>query len=186
MSRVTPLLFALVLSLELRAALGQEPTPAASLPNEYSVKAAFLFNFGRYVQWPETAFAKPDDSFVIGIAGEYPFGAELDQIAAKKTIQGRRISIVRFATPDAYRHCNILFLSRSLSVEQADALINKTRGKSVLVVGENPGMAERGAAVNFYLEENCVRLEINSRAVRTSRLDLDAKLLALGKPVARG
>jgi hypothetical protein len=163
-------------------ALGRQPEPAAP-QDEYTVKAVFLFSFGRYVQWPAETFAKRDDPFVIGIAGEDTFGGAMDEIAAKKTVQGRRILVTRLASLNAYRDCHILFLSRSLAPEQVTAFLKEADGKGVLVVGETPGLAERGAVANFFVDGDRIRFEINSDAARRSRLQLDAKLLSLGKPV---
>ena len=94
------------------------PPPAS--PSEYTVKAVFLYSFGRFVQWPAKTFANDSEPFVIGMAGEDPFGRALDEIAAKKTIQDRHIAIRRFAAPDDYRGpCQILFVSRSLDRRRA-------------------------------------------------------------------
>ena len=155
-----------------------------SLSSEYTVKAVFLYSFGRYVQWPETTFKNTADPFVIGVAGEDSFGGALDEIAAKKTIQERRIVVRRFASPDEYRQpCHILFVSRVLSDEQQAALVAKTQGKPVLVAGESPGFAERGAVVNFIVDGDRIRFELNVNTARQAQLRMDAKLLSLGKPV---
>ncbi len=169
--------------LQAPRATAQQPEPA-NLPNEYTVKAVFLYTFGRYVEWPETALAKTPDTFVIGVLGEDPFGGALDEIAAKKTIQGRRIVVRRFASADKFREpCHILFVSRSLKADQQLAAIKKTEGKGVFVVGENPGFAEQGGIANFFVDGDSVRFEINGDAARRAQLHMDAKLLNLGKPV---
>jgi hypothetical protein len=154
-------------------------------PDEYTLKAVLLYGFGRYVEWPKAAFAKDSDPFVIGVLGEDPFGKVLDAIATKKAIQGRRIVIRRFATVEEYRQpCHILFASRSLTPEQQAAVIAKTEGRPVFVVGETPGFAEHGATANFYTEGDRVLFEINVDASRRAQLRMDAKLLSLGKPVS--
>jgi hypothetical protein len=165
--------------------------PAAAqqdgLPDEYTIKAVFLYNFGRYVEWPKKTFAGQSDPFVIAVVGQDPFGAVLDTIAAKKTIQGRRIVVRRFARADDYRPpCHILFVSSSLSSEEQAALLRKTEAAPVLVVGETPGFAERGAAANFFNEGNRIRFELNVNTARRAQLRMDAKLLSLGKPVGAG
>jgi hypothetical protein len=166
------------------AAEDQQPAPA-SQPGEYTVKAVFLYSFGRFVQWPDSAFSNAADPLVIGIAGENPFGQALDEMAAKRTIQGRPIVIRRFASPDDYRPgCHMLFVSRSLTADQQAAFLKKTEGKPVLVIGETPGFAEKGGAINFFIEDDRVRFEINAEAARRAQLHLDAKLLNLGKAVA--
>jgi len=153
---------------------------------EYNVKAAFLYSFGRYVEWPKEAFAERSGAFVIGVCGEDPFGQILDRIAQSKTIQGRHIIIQRMATIEELQPCHILFVSRSIPPAQQIAIINKMRDKGTLLVGEVPGFAERGGGINFFLEGGTVRFEINVEAVRQEKLLLDAKLLNLGKKVSEG
>jgi hypothetical protein len=161
----------------------QQPPPS-SVANEYTVKAVFLYSFGRYVQWPEKAFSSAQDPFVIGVLGEDPFAGALEEIAAKKTVQDRRIVVRRFASAEEYRPpCHILFVSRSLAVGQQAAVIKKTADQAVLVVGETPGFAEWGGAANFFIDGDRVRFEINADAARRADLHMDAKLLSLGKPV---
>ena len=167
-----------------RPAQAQQAEPAVNVPNEYTVKAVFLYSFGRYVEWPENTFRNAADPFVIGIVGEDSFGGALDEVAAKKTIQDRRIVVQRFASPDQYKQpCHILFVSRSLPQDQQTALIRNTQGTAMLVVGETPGFAENGGAANFFIDGDRVRFEINVATARQSRLRMDAKLLNLGKPV---
>jgi hypothetical protein len=164
-------------------AKAQNPAPA-TIFTEAQVKAVNLYGFGRYVEWPKGTFRKASDPFVIGIVGEVSFGKELDEIAAKRTIQERKIVVRRFASADDYKPpCQILFVSRSIPPEQQTALIEKTRGMAVLVVGETPGFAENGGLANFITEGDSVRFEINAETARRSQLRMDAKLLKLGKPV---
>jgi hypothetical protein len=175
------------LGIETRPVAAQQQPSAEGLHDEYELKAVFLYTFGRYVQWPGKAFAEESASFVIGIIGEDPFAGALDKIAAKKTIQGRRIVVRRFASLEEYRQpCHILFVSRSLAPEQQSAVIAKTQGAPVFVVGESPGFAKQGAAANFVVEGDRIRFEINAAAARQVQLSMDAKLLSLGIPVSAG
>ena len=156
----------------------------AALPSEYSVKAVFLYSFGRYIQWPPESLDATPDIFVIGILGNDPFSGALDLIAAKKTIQERKIVVRRFASLEEYRApCQILFVSGSLSEPERIAAIRQISGPGVLVVGESPGFAEAGGGANFYIENDHVRFEINAAAARRAGLHMDAQLLNLGKPV---
>ena len=181
---VSTLLAAVAGTLLFRASAQEQPPAPASQPDEYTVEAVFLYSFGRFVQWPPKTFAKASEPFVIGVAGEDPFGRALDEIAAKKTIQERPIVIRRFATADDYHGpCQILFVSRSLTAEGQAALLKKTEGKPVFVVGESPGFCQQGGTANFYTEEDRIRFEINAEAARAAQLRLDAKLLSLGKAV---
>lgn len=174
-------------SVLMGAGLLATPSPAqqadgVDVQAEYNVKAAFLYNFGRYVEWPREAFAGPGDAFVIGILGDAPIGEPLDQIAAKKTIEGRRVVLRRFASLAEYRPpCHILFVSGSLSPEQQTDAVTGAQGLGVLTVGETLGFADRGGAINFSVEGGRVRFEINVEAARGAQLHMDAKLLSLGK-----
>lgn len=172
---------ALLQSLPARAQPAEVPV---SLPDEYTVKAVFLYSFGRYVEWPATAFGSPSAPFVIGILGEDTFGGALDAVAAKKTIQGRSIVVRRSASVQEFRApCQILFISHTLPADQQAAAIQKVQGKPVLVIGETPGFAERGGTANFTVDGDRIRFEINIENARRAQLRMDAKLLSLGIPV---
>lgn len=158
-----------------------QPAETINPQYEYNVKAAFLYSFGRYVEWPKDAFEERSGDFILGVCGEDLFGEVLDRIAQSKTIRGRKIIIHKMATIEELQPCHILFVSRSIPPEQQNLIINKIRGKSSLLVGEVPGFSERGGGINFYLEGGTVRFEINVDAIRQEKLMLDAKLLNLGK-----
>jgi hypothetical protein len=165
-------------------AQAQQAESVINVSNEYVLKAVYLYNFGRYVEWPATAFAGASEPFVIGIVGEDSFGGAIDEIAAKKTIGKRRIVVRRFASPDDYRQpCQILFVSRSLTAEQQSALSSKIEGQPVLLVGETPGFDERGGSINFFVDGDRIQFEINLENARRAQLRMDAQLLKLGKPV---
>ncbi len=182
--RTVSLLVLAGLVLHASSAPGQEAPAEATLPDEYTMKAVYLYSFGRYCQWPQGAFASDSGSFVIGILGEDPFGETIDKIAAKKTLHNRRIVVRRFATLDDYRGpCQILFVSRSVPPNQQATVIEKLGDDPVLVVGESPGYAERGATANFVIGGDRIRFEINIENARRAQLRMDAKLLSLGIPV---
>jgi len=163
---------------------GQTSQQVTILPDEYTVKAVFLYSFGRYTQWPPSAFADESEPFVIGVLGEDHFAGALDEIASKKTLQMRPIQIRRIASLEEYRGpCHILFVSRSVTAEQRAVLVKELAGKPVLVIGETPGFAAQGATANFIIVGDRIRFEINMENARSARLRMDAKLLSLGIPV---
>jgi hypothetical protein len=173
-----------LLGLQPMPADAQQSEPSAETPKEYTLKAVFLYSVGRYVEWPKTAFADAKAPFVIGIVGDDQFEGSLDAIAKKKTIQGRKIVIRRFASVEAYKDtCHILYISRSVPSDQQTALISKTAGAPVFVISETPGFAERGGTANFLTDGDRVLLEINVDTARKAQLRMDAKLLSLAKLV---
>lgn len=152
---------------------------------EYLIKAAYLYQFGRYVQWPAHAFASDGSPLVIGVLGADPFSGVLEKIARTKRIEGRPIAIRRFASMAEYSPCHILFISSSLSPEHKAAAIQKSRQSALLLVGEEPGFTEQGGTVNFFLDENKIRFEINLEIAKQDQLKISSKLLSLAKIVGR-
>jgi hypothetical protein len=161
-----------------------QPTETAPTQFEYNVKAAYLYSFGRYITWPDSAFPIRDSEFVICLLGDDPFGEVLNVIAKTKTIQGHRIVIKKISSIEDLTHCHILFIPRTIKAEQLSPFVNKLQNKSILIVGESPGFIKNGACINFYFEGDQVRFEINSEAIRQEKLQIDAKLLNLGKRAA--
>jgi YfiR/HmsC-like len=151
---------------------------------EYNVKAVTLYAFGRYVTWPDSAFASADAPFVIGILGENPFGDALTKVAAKKTVGGRPIVVRQLTSPSEYAHCHILFVAGTVGPETEAKVFRAIAGKAVLLVGESSGFAERGGIVNFYQSGSNVRFELNPDKANEAQLGFDAKLLSLGSKVA--
>ena len=143
---------------------------------EYQVKAAYLFNFGQFVEWPQHAYASPAAPFVIGIIGEDPFGRTLDDVIAGESFGGRPLIVRRFRNPEDISACNILFIGRS-EAGRLDETIEALRGRSVLTVTDIAGAEHRGAIIVLFNENNRVRMRINVAAARASNLIISSKLL---------
>jgi hypothetical protein len=156
---------------------------AGEMDREYSIKGAFLYNFGRYVQWPATAFVDDHAPFVIGVLGADPFGTVLDEIATAAKVDGRPVVAKRFATLAEYSPCHILFITASTDAKVKTEVLTKLQNKGVLLVGEEAGLVQQGAVVNFYIENNKVRFEINVGTARQHQLKVSSKLLSLAKIV---
>jgi len=177
-------LLAWCVMLAVAAPLARAQTEEETEANrEYAIKAAYLYNFGRYVEWPPEGFESSGAPFVIGVLGKDPFGAVLDEIAGSKRIEGRRIAVRRFATMAEYTPCQILFVAASASPQQKAAALQKAQESAVLLVGEGSGFAKQGAVVNFFVESTRVRFEINTEAARRAQLKISSKLLSLAKIV---
>lgn len=162
-------------------AAADAPPPLAPF-KEYEVKAACLFNFGQFVEWPAAAFAATNSPLGIGVLGADPFGEYLNQIVQNETIKGRKVTIQSSRRVEDLLSCHVLFISKSEKgrLPQILAALGNT---SVLTVGEVEGFAERGVMINFYLQGNKVRFEINPTAAQRQGLKISSQLLKLGKIV---
>lgn len=175
-----PAFFCLVIALALYA-----PPSVTSQPKtagEYEVKAAFLYNFARFVEWPDRSFASAQSDFTICVLGSDPFGRTLDDALEGKTIGSRRVKLERVKDAARSRQCQIVFVSPS-DGGRLPEIIDQLRGASVLVVGETDGFAQAGGTVQFTLDEDRVRFTINPDAAERAGLRLSSKLLALAKIV---
>jgi hypothetical protein len=174
---------ALVLAamLSLAAAL---PSRAQAPPTEYEVKAAFLFNFSQFVDWPGAAFADGRAPLVIGVLGTDPFGATLDEIVRGEMVNGRPLTVRRYQSPDQV-DCHILFVDRSQD-SQLDAVVAGLKGRSVLTVGDFEGFTRRGGMIRFVTVGNKIRLRINLGAAQEAQLTISSKLLRPAQIVGAG
>ncbi|HEY9509510.1 MAG TPA: YfiR family protein [Verrucomicrobiae bacterium] len=150
-------------------------------PTEYQLKAAFLFNFAKFVDWPPAAFTNSTAPFVIGVLGQDPFGKDLENTVRNKSIGGHAIVARAVASiPDA-RQCQILFVSNSES-KRLREILDGLRGASVLTVGENEKFFVAGGMVNFVVEGRKIRFQINDAAAKAAGLKISSKLLSLALP----
>jgi hypothetical protein len=147
-------------------------------PSEYAVKAAFLFNFTKFVEWPDGSFSDSKAPIVLGILGDDPFGESLTSIVAGQSVDGRSIVVQKHRYGDDLRHCHILFVSASERSHVAQILAS-VQLASVMTVSDIDGFAEAGGLMQFVLEENRVRFVVNLDAAKQSKLRVSAKLLAL-------
>ena len=153
-------------------------------PSEYEVKAAFLFNFTKFVEWPEDSFSDPHAPIVIGIIGEDPFGGSLPGIIAGQRVQGRPIAIMNYHRGDDLRRCHILFVSDSERLYTAQILTG-LQDASVLTVSDINGFAAAGGMMQFVKQGNRIHFVVNLNAAMQTRLRVSAKLLALAQVVNR-
>ena len=158
---------------------GATNAQALGISREYEIKVAFLYNFGKYVDWP----TDDKSAFTIGVVGRDPFGKSLDKLAQTKTLGERRITIRRIRKPADFGECHILFFPRDTPAELAQFVLAKARQEPCLIVGEKPGFAESGGTVNFFVQNNRVRFEINPSVAKERNLRISSKLLQLGRIV---
>jgi hypothetical protein len=150
---------------------------AGSDLDEYQVKAAFLFNFAKFVAWPDHDSTGP---LVVGIVGDDPFGDTIDRIVRGKTINGRGIVIRRHNRGDDLRTSHIVFISASEGRHVGDILL-RARGAAVLTVGETEDFLRAGGLVQFFIENNRIRFAINADAAGAAGLKIKSQLLSLAK-----
>jgi YfiR/HmsC-like len=158
----------------------------AEAPTEYQVKAVFVYNFSRFVEWPPQAFTAPNEPFVIGILGSDPFGARLDEAVRGEQIDQHPLVVRRFRNLGEISDCRILYIDRSARAEVQQVLAALDH-RSTLTVSDLDGAAERGVMIQFTTENNRIRLRINVESARAAGLTISSKLLRSAEIVgARG
>jgi hypothetical protein len=149
-----------------------------SPPTEYQLKAAFLLNFAKFVEWPSAAFADSTSPIVLGILGENPFGDVLERTIRDKTINNRPLVVKGFRSSAEATNCHILFISTSEKARLPEILAG-LRGASMLTVGETDRFTESGGMINFVRQGNKIRFQINEVAAKGVGLKISSKLLSL-------
>jgi hypothetical protein len=146
---------------------------AAESASEYAVKAAFVYNFAKFVEWPEGTFAGATDPIALCVLGENPFGPLLEDAVRDKTVNARQIVVHESKTLSPAVRCHIVFLA-SGSLDESLAALAK---RPVLTVSDAESAVERGAIIGLRLEERKVRFEVNLIAAKKARLKLSSQLL---------
>jgi YfiR/HmsC-like len=153
-------------------------------PTEYQIKAAFLFNFARFVQWPPRAMPNATSPMVIGVLGQNPFHEDLARTIQNKTVDDHPIQVKEYGSLAEATNCHILFISTSEKARMPK-IINGLKGTSVLTVGEMDQFTESGGMINFVLQGTKIRFQINNDAATSAGLKISSKLLALAVHPAR-
>jgi len=164
--------FAIALAALLPAIAGGQT------PDEYQVKAAFLFNFAKFVAWPPQTFKSPTDAVSICVLGPDPFGRSLDEAVAGKSVDGRKFVVRQVDSLGQAGGCQILFFAARQKKHATDTPL-----PGVLTVGETDGFAAGGGVIGFKLEGGRVRLEVNVDAAELGKLRISSKLLSLAQIV---
>lgn len=178
MFRRTVLIAAALLTLT-----GWPLAAAHAQPSEYEVKAVFLFNFSQFVDWPPRAFAGSQEPLIIGVLGEDPFGAVLDEVVHEESVNGRPLVARRFDDVSQVDHCHILFVASSQRA-RLDEILRQLHGRPILTVADFDGFAEQGGMVRFATVAGRIRLHINLDAARAENLTISSKLLRPAQIVA--
>jgi len=150
---------------------------------EYSIKAVFLLNFARFVEWPEKSFPTSDEPLVIGVLGDNPFGNLIEQAIRGETVRGRRMEFRHFPSlMQNFPSAHILFVSRSEN-NKLPTVIKELKNSPVLIVGEADRFAHRGGMINFVTVDKNVCFEVNPEEAERAGLKLSSKLLNLPKAI---
>ena len=153
-------------------------------PTDYDVKAAYLYNFGHFVEWPVNVASVQNESFTVCVLGQDPFGPVLDTTLAGETIAGKRVAAKRISTLQESGNCQILFLS-SAEAAQLNSIVKALSKQAVLTVSDMPQFSQRGGMIQFVLEGKRVRFEVNLAAVQHAGLTLSSELLKVATTVRR-
>jgi hypothetical protein len=157
----------------------------AALSREYQVKAVFLFNFAQFVEWPSPALPEAKAPLVIGVLGEDPFGAYLDETVRGETVNNRPLVVRRFRSVNEIDTCHVLFISRS-EADRLEQIVASLKGRSILTVGDTDGFAKRGVMIRFMTVDNKIRLRINLERANAANLKISSKLLRPAEVVTAG
>ncbi|MCG2722708.1 MAG: YfiR family protein [Thermodesulfovibrionales bacterium] len=146
-------------------------------PGEYRVKAAFIYNFLKFIEWP----AANNPSLKICVIGEDHFGNDIREMLSG-TVNNRKLSVKNISDYGELKKCNLVFINHSEEDHLAE-LVNIAREYHIVTIGDTDGFAQQGVMINFYLQENKIRFEINNDAARRSGIRISSKLLNLAKIV---
>jgi hypothetical protein len=149
--------------------------------SEFEIKAAYLYTFGRFVEWPQRP-PRDDAGFTICVLGTDPFGAALDATLADGVMHGRKVVARRIATPQDAHACHILFISAS-EERRLTAIVQSLNQSDVLTVSDIPQFAARGGMIQFVTAGSRVRFEINLPSARGAGLTMSSELLRVASAV---
>jgi len=153
-------------------------TGRAEIFNEYHVKAAFLYTFAKFIEWPPQTFRGPSAEFAICILGADPFGNFLDDAVRGKTVDGRPLAVYRMPDLPVPSECRILFIAAS-ERHRMRALLVSVAAPGVLTVGDTAEFAAQGGVIGLKLDGESIRLAINLPASDKATLRISSRLLSL-------
>ena len=149
-----------------------------SKPSEYQVKAAYLYSFSRFVEWPKQPAQVSSDHFLICVLGDDPFGGILSEIVANENVDGKTVLAQQVPTPEDATGCRVLFISHSERSHLKQILATLDRA-SVLTVSDLPQFTEHGGMIQFVVEDSHVRFKVNVETAKRAGLAMSSELLKL-------
>lgn len=170
-----------IFSICLAAAGPAAPSQAEEAASvEYKIKAAYMLNFAKFVEWPPQAFPTSNTPVTVCVLGKDPFGSDLEKTIGDKSIEGRPLRIKRIEENETVEGCHVLFISSS-ERKRLPQLFQSLKDSSVLTIGETDQFTQSGGMINFIKQENTIRFEINAEAAERAGLKISSKLLQIGK-----
>jgi hypothetical protein len=174
----------LILAPHARAFASPDGEDDTQADMEYQTKAAFLFNFAKFVNWPSRKFTEPDSPLIIGVVGSDPFGGLLEEQVQDQRINDRTVVVHHIQSMQELRKCHIIFVCRS-EAGRLGPILAEVRGENVLTVGDNDQFITRGGMINFVMVGGAVHFQINDSAARHAGLKISSKLSSLALPSGR-
>ena len=171
---------ALGFALLLTAVFVRAGTAAA--PTEYQLKAVFLMNFAKFVEWPASAFRSAQSPITICVLGDDPFGHDLDDVVRDQMAGDRSLAVRRLAQVHREETCHVLFLGSS-EKDRAERILGALKNAPMLTVSDGDEFTAAGGMIGFLIEDNKIRFEINLDAAERAGLKISSKLLKLAKNV---
>jgi hypothetical protein len=164
-----------------RAGATAAVAPSSASP-EYMIKAAYLLNFARLIEWPRDAFDSANSPMTIGVIGADPFGQALELTVEGKKVNNRGVAVKRLQWGQDFRHCQILFIS-STDSHRIGEVTSRVGSLPILIVGEADDLARRGATISFKIDDQRVRFDVNVEAAKRARLTISSQVLRVARIV---
>jgi hypothetical protein len=152
----------------------------SAVSKEYQLKAAFLYNFAKFVEWPQGCFSDPETMIRIGVLGADPFGSALEDITRDATIRNRKLMVQRSQRMTELKGCHLLFVCQSEKARLREILAS-LGNEPILTVSDIEGFTDAGGMIRFYIADRKVRFEINPTCAAQHGLKISAQLLSLGR-----
>ena len=162
--------------------VGEGSSLNGAAPTEYQLKAVFLMNFAKFVEWPTTAFRSAQNALTICVLGENPFGHDLDDVVRGQVAADRALAVKRLAQVQREDNCHVLFVSAAEKT-RTERILGVLRNAPTLTVGEGDDFAAAGGMIGLFIDDNKIRFEVNLDAADRAGLKISSKLLKLAKNV---
>lgn len=172
-------IFCMLLLIGLGSSVAAQQAPGVAF-TEYQLKAAFLYNFSLFVEWPQEAFVHDSTRFRIGVLGEDPFGTTLQRVIAGKKVHGKRLEVRHYRRVEQVRDCHLLYISRTERKNQG-RILAYLKNSSVLTIGESENFLKAGGMIQLFNKSRRVRFNINPEVAKEAGLQMSSRLLSLAE-----